>query len=153
MFTCPLDRAAFCRPDLTELAEERQDQRRRLVGDRESLRAELLLDLQRLEAGRFLRQVSVDEVADALFDGVGELRGNSFWISRAAACEPIVASALLRLVIAVSMAFDAVVAAAVDVEMSVEASEDRIEPDSEKSAPVIENVFEPAEETVAVATP
>jgi hypothetical protein len=64
-----------------------------------------------------------------------------------------VASALLRPVIAVSMAFEAVVAAAVDVEMSVEASEDRIEPVSEKSAPVTENVFEPAEETVAVATP
>ena len=78
---------------------------------------------------------------------------NSFWMSRAAACEPIVAIALLRSVIAVSMEFDAVVAAAVDVEMSVDASEDRIEPVSEKSAPVTEKVFEPAEETVAVATP
>ena len=48
---------------------------------------------------------------------------------------------------------EAVVAAAVDVEMLVEASEDKIEPDSEKSEPVTANVFEPALETVAVATP
>jgi hypothetical protein len=48
------------------------------------------------------------------------------------------------------MAFEAVVAAAVDTEMSVEAIGDRIEPVSEKSKPVTWKVFEPAEETVAV---
>ena len=78
---------------------------------------------------------------------------NSFWMSRAAACEPIVAMALLRSVIAVSMAFDAVVAEAVEVEMSVEAIEDRIDPDSEKSEPDTAKVLEPALETFAVATP
>ena len=65
----------------------------------------------------------------------------------------MVARALLRSVIAVSIEVDAVVAAAVEVEMSVDAIEDRIAPESEKSEPVTEKVFDPALETVAVATP
>ena len=71
-----------------------------------------------------------------------------FWMSRAAACEPMVASDWLRLVIAVSMAFEAVVAAAVDVEMSVDASGDRIAPVSEKSKPSTWKVLDPALETL-----
>jgi hypothetical protein len=55
------------------LAEERQHDRRRRVGDRQGLRAQLLLNLQRLQAGRFLGEVSVDEVADTGFDRVRQL--------------------------------------------------------------------------------
>ena len=122
------------RPFVPELAEERQDQRRRLVGDREGLRAQLLLDLQRLEAGAFFRQVSVDEVADALLDDVRELRRKSFWMSRAAACEPIVASWLLRPVIAVSMAFEAVVAEPWTRDVRGGRDDDRIEPPTREVA-------------------
>src|SRR5690349_19352231 len=51
-------------------AEGRQDRLRRAVGDRQRLDAELLLDLQRLEAGRFLVHVGIDELADTAVDGV-----------------------------------------------------------------------------------
>ena len=54
-------------------AEQRQDDLRRLVGDRQGLSAELLLDLQRLQLGRFLGEVSVDQVADAVFNFIGQL--------------------------------------------------------------------------------
>src|SRR6478736_1436367 len=59
------------------LAEERQDRLRVAVGDRQRLDAELLLDLQSLEAGRFLVHVGVDELADAAVDGVHQDRGRA----------------------------------------------------------------------------
>src|SRR5689334_9388754 len=55
------------------LPEERQHCRRRLVGDRQRLNAELLLCLQRLQAGTFLRQVGVDEVTDTVGQAVRQL--------------------------------------------------------------------------------
>src|SRR5690606_12922661 len=45
-------------------AEQRQDDLRRLVGDRQRLRPELLLHLQGLKPGALLGQIGVDEVAD-----------------------------------------------------------------------------------------
>src|SRR5690606_29490228 len=42
-------------------AEQRQDDLRRLVGDRQRLRAQLLLDLQGGESRAFLGQVGVDQ--------------------------------------------------------------------------------------------
>ena len=47
------------------LLEQRQDGLRRLVRNRQGLHAQLLLDLQRLQLGAFLRHVRVDQVADA----------------------------------------------------------------------------------------
>src|SRR5690606_4332042 len=46
--------------------------------DRQRLDGELLLGLQRLQAGRFLVHVGVDEAAYALVDGVGKLLGEVF---------------------------------------------------------------------------
>src|SRR3954469_4586530 len=57
------------------LAEQGENGLRRLVGDGQRLDAQLLLDLQRLEMGTFLRHVGVDQVADALSQGVGQLLG------------------------------------------------------------------------------
>lgn len=57
------------------LAEQAHDGLRRLVGDRQRLDAQLLLDLQRLELGAFLGQVRVDQVTDRAFDHVVELAG------------------------------------------------------------------------------
>ena len=61
-------------PAGVRLAEERQHVLRRLVGDRERLDAELLLGLQRGEAGRGLLHVRVDQRADAVLQRVGLLR-------------------------------------------------------------------------------
>ena len=47
------------------------------VGDRQRLDAELLLDLQRLQAGRFLVHVGIDELADAALDGVHQAGGEA----------------------------------------------------------------------------
>src|SRR6185312_14100076 len=55
--------------------EQRQDGLRRLVGDRESLNAELLLDLQGLQHGAFLRHVGVDQLAQTGGQRVGQLGG------------------------------------------------------------------------------
>ena len=54
------------------LLEQRQDGLRRLIGDRQSLDAQLLLDLQRLQPGAFLRHVGVHQVADTRVQGVGQ---------------------------------------------------------------------------------
>ena len=66
--------AGRARPGRVLLAEERQHVLRRLVGDRERLDAELLLGLQRGEAGRGLLHVRVDQRADAVLQRVGLLR-------------------------------------------------------------------------------
>src|SRR6201985_530291 len=54
------------------LVEQRQDGLRRLVGDRQSLNAQLLLDLQRLQRRAFLRHVGVDQLADTGGQRVGQ---------------------------------------------------------------------------------
>src|SRR5205823_11991056 len=55
------------------LAEKAEEDRRRLVGDRQGLDAQLLLGLQGLQLRAFLRQVRIDDVADAGVDGVLQL--------------------------------------------------------------------------------
>src|SRR5690606_40335600 len=45
--------------------EQRQDDLRRLIGDRQRLRAQLLLNVQRLQARACARHVRTDQVADA----------------------------------------------------------------------------------------
>src|SRR5690606_37454581 len=55
--------------------EERENRLRVAVGDLERLDAELLLDLQGLEAGRFLVHVGIDELADAALDRVHQAGG------------------------------------------------------------------------------
>src|SRR5690606_3310560 len=55
-------------------AEQRQDVLVRRVGNRQSLNAELLLNLQGRQTCRFLAHVSIDERANALFDGVLQTR-------------------------------------------------------------------------------
>src|ERR1700761_1305056 len=57
------------------LAEQGENGLRRLIGDRQSLNAKLLTDLQGLQLGALLRHVRVDQVADALSQGVGQLLG------------------------------------------------------------------------------
>ena len=77
---------------VSALAEERQHDRRRRVGDRQSLRAQLLLHLQRLQAGRFLGEVGVDEVADTGFDRIRQLAQEASFERRApSTCAPSVA--------------------------------------------------------------
>src|SRR5689334_22631505 len=61
------------RAEALRLAEQRQDRLRRLIGDRQSLYAELLLDLQRLQRCAFVRHVGVDQLADTGGQRVGEL--------------------------------------------------------------------------------
>ena len=46
------------------LAEQRENGLRRLIGDRQSLNAQLLANLQGLQLGAFLRQIGVNQVAD-----------------------------------------------------------------------------------------
>ena len=57
--------------------EQRQDALGVRIGDRQRLDAELLLHLQRLQPGRFLVHVGVDELADAAVDGVHQDRGRA----------------------------------------------------------------------------
>ena len=57
-------------PGRTNLAEERQDGLRRLVGDGERLDTQLLLDLQRLESCAFLGQVGIDQIANSLLQRI-----------------------------------------------------------------------------------
>jgi hypothetical protein len=54
----------------TALTEEGEDKLRRLVGDRERLGAQLLLDLQRLKTGAFLRKIRIDQVRYPLLDHI-----------------------------------------------------------------------------------
>ena len=60
------------RPVRPGLPEQRQDRGRALVGDRQRLDAQLLLGLQGLQLGARLREVGVDQVANAVGEGVGE---------------------------------------------------------------------------------
>src|SRR5215207_7613046 len=62
--------AAGILPARRTSAEQAQQRLRRLVGDAQGLRSELLADLQRLELGAFLRQVGIHESAKAAFEGV-----------------------------------------------------------------------------------
>src|SRR6185312_10850781 len=64
-------------PPRTRLAEERDDGLRRLVGDRQRLHAQLLLDLQRLEHRALVGHVGVDQVADAGGQRIGQLLGKA----------------------------------------------------------------------------
>lgn len=57
------------------LAEQRHDRLRRLVGDRQRLDTELLLDLEGLQLGAFLGEVGVDQITDRGLDDVAELAG------------------------------------------------------------------------------
>src|SRR5689334_1605767 len=67
-------RGCYAAPSLfPDSAEQAQDVRRRRVGDRERLDAQLLLGLQRLELGAFLGEVGVDEVAHGGVQGVLQL--------------------------------------------------------------------------------
>src|SRR4051794_20251822 len=59
------------------LAEERQDRLSVRVGDRQRLDAELLLDLERLQAGRFHVHVGIDELADAAVERVHQRLGEA----------------------------------------------------------------------------
>ncbi|KAI1692467.1 hypothetical protein Ddc_23592 [Ditylenchus destructor] len=52
------------------LAEERQKRLRRLVGNRQRLHAQLLLNLKRLKISRLLGQVGINKVADTRRDHV-----------------------------------------------------------------------------------
>src|SRR3569623_1525337 len=62
-------------PEGFVLLEQRQDGLRRLIGDRQGLNAPLLLALQRLQLGAFLRLVRGDQGADARSQGIGQLLG------------------------------------------------------------------------------
>ncbi len=53
--------------------EQRQQNLRSLIGDRQGLNAKLLLDLKRLEFGAFLGQVGINQVSDPDFQGIHEL--------------------------------------------------------------------------------
>ena len=75
VFPRPMKAAGSYAPPFSGLAEQRQDRLRRLVGDRQSLDAKLLLDLQGLQRGAFLGHVGVDQVADAGRQRVGQLLG------------------------------------------------------------------------------
>ena len=66
-FASPLERVNYRNSDRMRL--------RRLVGDRQSLDAELLLDLQRLQLRAFLRHVGIDEIADTGGQRVGQFLG------------------------------------------------------------------------------
>ncbi len=67
-------RAGQARPECRERAagsaEQLHDDLRGLVGNGKSLRAELLLGLQRGELRAFLCHVGVDEIADAAIEGI-----------------------------------------------------------------------------------
>ena len=58
----------FCR--LSRLLEQAQQCLRRLVGERQSLRAQLLPDLQGLQLRRLLRQIRVHQRADTSVQGI-----------------------------------------------------------------------------------
>src|ERR1700722_6223591 len=52
------------------LLEQAQQRLRRLVRQRQGLRAQLLTDLQRLQLRRFLRQIGIHQRADAAVQGI-----------------------------------------------------------------------------------
>src|SRR5258707_3302065 len=66
------------KPQRNGLFEERQDDLRRLVGDRKRLGAELLLHLQGLQPRALPGQVRVDQIADAGRQLIGELLDAEF---------------------------------------------------------------------------
>lgn len=57
------------------LAEQGHDGLGRLVGDRQGLDAELLLDLECLQLGALLGEVRVDQIADRGLDDIAQLAG------------------------------------------------------------------------------
>jgi hypothetical protein len=67
------DRPHFETP--SPLLEEAQDGLRTRIGNGERLHAELLLNLQRLQSGRFLSKVGVDQVAQTFGQDVDERSG------------------------------------------------------------------------------
>jgi hypothetical protein len=62
-------------PPVTRLAEQAQQGRARVVGDRQRLHTQLLLGLQGGQSGGFLGEIRVDQVAGPRFQGVLELLG------------------------------------------------------------------------------
>ena len=60
-------------PRASAALEELENCARPGIGDRQRLHAELLLDLERLQVGAFLGEVSVDQVAETFLENVDEL--------------------------------------------------------------------------------
>src|SRR6056297_3245467 len=66
-------------PDSALVSEQRQDRLRRLIGDREGLRRQLLLHLKCLQPGGGLFHIGIDQGADARLHRVRHLADELVW--------------------------------------------------------------------------